>query len=164
MSIETDPFAVKLRTAFEHSVSGSGVTLINFSHPSAPSLLLTRNPATQPQVVPVLIAGTDAGGQWANTELGVELSKAGSEWMPLFQGISDGEGFYGIMAPFLFYRAPAHGTFRAAAEAACQEVSERGLLTSWFFVHCGVNYLTKDGRLHKPEDYPRAFAAELEDE
>jgi hypothetical protein len=161
MNIELDSFAAKLRAAFEHSISAEGVTLINFSHPNAPSLLMTRNPASQPQVVPVLIAGTRAGGEWANAELGIELSKAGKEWMPLFQGITNGQGFYGIMAPFLFYRAPATGTFRAAAEAACQELSERGLLTSWFFVRCGVSYLTKDGRLHKPTDYPQALGAEV---
>lgn len=163
MSIETKAFTSKLRAAFEHIVPFHGVTLIHFSHPKAPSLLLTRNPASQPQVVPVLVSGKRAGGELANTELGIELGKAGSGWLPLFQGITDGDGFHGIMAPFLFYRAPADGSFRAAAAAACREASERGLLTSWFIAHCGVSYLTKDGRLHKPEDYPRAFSTEPED-
>ena len=154
-----DPFAAKLRGAFEHSVSAKGITFISFMNPRAPSLLLTRNPAHLPQFVPVLLAGTLLGGQETNTSLGLELSTAGDGWLPLFQGMSDGDGFYGIMAPFLYYRAPDRGTFRSAAQAACEDLGERGLLTSWCFVRCGIQYLTKDGRFHSPEEYADVMRA-----
>lgn len=154
-----DPFAAKLRGAFEHTVSEKGTTFVSFMNPRAPSLLMTRNPEFLPQVVPVLLAGTLLGGEEANTSLGLELSTAGSGWLPLFQGMSDGAGFFGIMAPFLFYRAPSQGTFRAAAEAACEELGERGLLTSRCFVRCGIEYLTKDGRFHSVGDYADVMQA-----
>lgn len=158
----TDPFAAKLCGAFEHSVSAKGITFISFINPRAPSLLMTRNAAHLPQVVPVLLAGTLLGGEEANTSLGLELSKAGGGWLPLFQGMTAADGFYGIMMPFLFYRAPVRGTFRSAAEAACEELGERGLLTSWCFVLCGIQYLTKDGRFHDSREYPRALWNEVE--
>jgi len=153
----------KLRAAFEHTVSATGTTFIHFSHPKAPSLLMTRNPLSQPQVVPVLLAGTASGGEGINPLLGIELSKAGNDWMPLFQGITDGEGFFCVMVPFLFYRAPSTGNFPTAAQAACDEVGESGLLVSWCFVRCGVSYQTKDGQLHQSKDYPEALGAEVEE-
>jgi len=154
-----DPFAAKLRGAFEHSVSAKGITFISFVNPRAPSLLMTRNAGHLPQVVPVLLAGTLLGGEEANTTLGLELSTAGDGWLPLFQGMTDGDGFYGIMAPFLFYRAPDRGTFRSAAQAVCEELGERGLLTSWCFVRCGIQYLTKDGRFHSVGEYEDVMRA-----
>jgi len=158
-----DPFAAKLRAAFEHSVSGSGTTFILFAHPRAPSLLLTRNPVLLPQVVPAVLAGTLFGGEEANTQLGVELSKAGNGWLPLFSSINDGAGFHAVLAPFLFYRAPEHGTFREVARAACEELGERGVLTGWCFVHCGITYLTKDGRFHESKDYSTPLWDEVEE-
>lgn len=154
-----DPFAAKLRDAFEHSVSAKGITFVSFVNPRAPSLLMSRNDGHLPQVVPVLLAGTLLGGEEANTTLGLEISHAGDGWLPLFQGITDGKGFYGVMAPFLFYRAPDHGTFRSAAQSACEDLGERGLLTSWCFVRCGIEYLTKDGRFHVVGDYADVMRA-----
>ena len=157
-----DPFALKLSAAFEHSVSGTGTTLIHFMHPRAPSLLMTRNPVFSPQVVPAVLAGTLFGGEEANTRLGLELSKAGNGWLPLFCNINDGEGFHAVLAPFLFYRAPESGTFREAAENACEELGRRGLLTGACFVRFGITYLTKDGRCHDSKDYHAALWDDIE--
>ena len=158
-----DLYAVKLRAAFEHTVSAGTTRIIFFRNPRAPSLLMTRNPAQLPQVVPVLLAGIAAGGAEANTALGLELGKLGGPWLPLFQGMTGQDGFYGIMFPYLFYRAPQRGTFRQAAEGACRKLDESGLLTGWCLVHCGVSYLTKDGRFHEAKDYPRALWRDVEE-
>jgi len=168
LSLRTHPelpdlYAVKLRTAFEHTVSAGTTRIIFFRNPRAPSLLMTRNPAQLPQVVPVLLAGTAAGGAEANTALGLELGKLGGPWLPLFQGMTGQDGFYGIMLPYLFYRAPQRGTFRQAAEGACRKLGESGLITGWCLVHCGVSYLTKDGRFHEAKDYPRALWRDVEE-
>ena len=158
-----DLFAAKLRAMFEHTVSASGTRIIFFRNPRAPSLLMTRNPAQLPHVVPVLLAGTATGGEEANTALGLELSRKGDPWLPLFQGMTDENGFYGIMAPYLFYRAPRRGSFRQAAVEACRELGESGFLTGWCLVHCGVSCLTKDGRFHEAKDYSLTLWRDVEE-
>ena len=155
-----NPYREQLLAAFAKTVPKTGTAAVFFRHPSAPTLLLSRDPATLPQVVPVLVAGSLTGGLAANTQLGVALSLAGDEQIPLFQGISDGAGFHAVMAPYLFYRAPENGCFSAAVKNACQEAAEEGLLTDWCVVRCGISYLTKDGKNHRAEDYPEAFDAE----
>jgi hypothetical protein len=55
-----DPFQKKLLSAFETTVSATGITTIFTTHPKAPHLLLTRNQKF-PQRVPTLIAGTIFG-------------------------------------------------------------------------------------------------------
>lgn len=155
-----NPYREQLMAAFATSVPETGTTMVLFRHPNAPILLLSRNPATLPQVVPVLLAGCLFGGQEANVRLGVALSLASDGQIPLFQGITDGGEFHGIMAPYLFYRAPENGRFSAAAKKACEEAAEDGLLTDWCLVRCGVSYVTKDGKAHRVEDYPEAFKEE----
>jgi len=157
-------FQQKLISAFEATVPSDGTTLIMFSHPRAPSLLMSRNPESLPQVVPVLLAGTNAGDEESNTQLGVELSLAGHDWLPLFQGITDGAGFRAVMSPMLFYRPAGKGTFPAAARTACRTLEQRGLLAGWCMVRCGIRYLTKDGRFHAAEEYPAAIAANTVEE
>ncbi|MEI7864863.1 MAG: hypothetical protein WCI38_05775, partial [Chthoniobacterales bacterium] len=105
----------------------------------------------QPQVVPVLLAGSLFGGEEANVRLGIALSQANSEWFPLFQCVTDGQ---------VYYRAPRTGSFSRAATAACEEVAESGLLTDWCVVQCGIGYLTKDKKSHRVENYPQAFEEE----
>ena len=158
-----DLFAAKLRATFEHTVPASGTRIIFFRNPQAPSLLMTRNPTQLPQVVPVLRAGTATGGEEANAALGLELSRKGGPWLPLFQSMTNENGFYGIMAPYLFYRALGRGTFRTVAEAVCRELVESGFLTGWCLVHCGVSYLTKDGRFHEAKDYSLALWRDVEE-
>ncbi len=150
----------QLLAAFATSVPATGTTMILFQHPDAPNLLLSRAPATLPQIVPVLLACSLTGGEEACVRLGVALSLAGGEQLPLFQGITDGGGFRGVMAPYLFYRAPEDGCFSAAAKKACEKASEDGLLAAWCIVRCGIAYVTKDGKTHRAEDYPDAFKEE----
>ena len=152
-----NPCREQLLAAFATSVPETGTAMILFQHPSAPTLLLSRDPATLPQIVPVLLAGSLAGGEEASARLGVALSLAGGEQLPLFQGITDGGGFCGVMAPYLFYRAPEDGCFSATAKKACEKAAEDGLLAAWCIVRCGISYLTKDGKTHRAEDYPDAF-------
>jgi len=155
-----NPYREQLLGAFAKSVSEEGITMIVFTNPNAPTLLLSRNPRAIPQVVPVLLAGSLFGGEQANVRLGIALSQANSEWFPLFQCVADGEGFFGVIAPYLYYRAPKTGSFSCAATAACEEVAESGLLTDWCIVQCGIGYLTKDGKSHRVENYPQAFEEE----
>lgn len=152
-----NPYREQLLGAFAKSVSDEGTTIIVFTHPNAPTLLLSRNPKTLPQVAPVLLAGSLFGGEEANVRLGLALSQANPEWFPLFQCITDGEGFFGVIVPYLFYRAPETGSFSAASKAACEEATESGLLTDWCILQCGISYLTKDGKSHRVENYPQAF-------
>ena len=152
-----NPYRERLLGSFAQSVSAEGTTMIVCTHPNAPTLLLSRNLRTLPQVVPVLLAGSLFGGEAANVRLGRALSQANSEWFPLFQCVTDGKGFCGVIAPYLFYRAPETGSFSAAAKAACEEVAKTGLLTDWCIVLCGISYLTKDGKSHRVENYPQAL-------
>ena len=147
----------KLIETFEASVPSMGTTFIMFTHPNAPSLLMSRDPKILPQVVPVLLAHTSSGGSDENTLLGVDLSMAGDGWLPLFRELSDGKDFYGVMTPFLFYRPRIGGTFGDAASRACAELAEEGRLTDWCIVRCGIKYLTKDGRFHSAEEYAQAL-------
>lgn len=147
----------KLIDTFEASVPSEGTTFIMFSHPNAPSLLMSRDPKILPQVVPVLLAHTSSGGSDENTLLGVDLSMAGDGWLPLFQSISDGKDFHGVMTPFLFYRPRVGGTFYDAVRRACEELVGEERLTDWCIVRCGIKYLTKDGRFHSVEEYAQAL-------
>ena len=44
-------------------------------------------------------AGSLFGGEEANVRLGMALSKANSEWFLLLQCVTDGEGFFEVIAP-----------------------------------------------------------------
>jgi hypothetical protein len=143
--------------AFEATVPSRGSTLILSGHPQAPSLIMSRDPQQLAQIVPVLLACAPTGDEEASMSLGMALTRAGGHQLPLFQCITDRAGFHGIMAPYLFYRAPAAGSFSAAAATACREVSRAGLIADWCTVRCGISYLTKDGKCHRHEDYPLAF-------
>lgn len=156
MNTTLDPFQRKLIGAFEATVPESSTTAIFFTHPKAPHLILTRSPE-QPQVVPVLLAGTNLGGQIENTKLGISISLASNERLPLFQGISDGNGFYCAIAPFLFYRGYKVSEFKKISTDICKKLADDGALTSWLIVKCAISYLTKDGRFHHSGEYPEAF-------
>ena len=154
-----DPFQRKLLAAFEEKVPISGITGIFFTNPRAPSLLLSRSPDAN-QDVPILLAGTQLAGENANADLGMTISSAGNERLPLFQCMSEGESVTGIFAPFLFYRGFNSSDFERVSTEVCQSLHGDGALTGWLIVKCSVTYITKDGRTHDSRDYPEAFVGD----
>ena len=155
-STHLDPFQRKLLAAFDDRVPVSGITGVFFSNPKAPSVVLSRSP-DQKQDVPVLLVGKYPGGENANVDLGLEISRAGSGCLPLFQCLSEGESTIGVFAPFLFYRGNNSSEFERVATEICQKMHSEGQLSGWLFVRCSVCYITKDGRSHNSSDYPEAF-------
>ena len=93
-----NPYREQLLGAFAKSVSEEGTTMIVFTHPNAPTLLLSRNPKTLPQVVPVLLAGSLFGGEeakWKKIVSEVDLDGSGeidfSEFKIMMKGLEEGE-------------------------------------------------------------------------